>query len=187
MEALGFNVTAHRIAAYSFAALIAAVAGILLTWLNGQISPGTAGIGPVIDILIIAVVGGLRHPIGPFIGALIYVVLRTFALDALVAVGIAGERFQLLIGLGFLLIVLFSPDGVLGLWSRLARAPATRPEGALGMTSLTERTLRQPPPVDSRFCGNDGNGRPVRAPGPEVPSPDRGTVCRRGRAFAGMT
>ena len=118
MEALGFNVTAHRIAAYSFAALIAAVAGILLTWLNGQISPGTAGIGPVIDILIIAVVGGLRHPIGPFIGALIYVVLRTFALDALVAVGIAGERFQLLIGLGFLLIVLFSPDGVLGLWSR---------------------------------------------------------------------
>ena len=118
MGALGFNVTAHRIAAYSFAALIAAVAGILLTWQTGQISPGTAGVGPVIDILIIAVVGGLRHPIGPFIGALIYVVLRTFALDALVAVGLAGERFQLLIGLGFLLIVLFSPDGVLGLWSR---------------------------------------------------------------------
>ena len=69
MEALGFNVTAHRIAAYSFAAVIAGVAGILLAWLNGQISPGTAGVGPVIDILIIAVVGGLRHPIGPFIGA----------------------------------------------------------------------------------------------------------------------
>ncbi len=118
MEALGFNVTAHRIAAYAFAAAIAAVAGILLTWLNGQISPGTAGIGPVIDILVIAVIGGLGHPIGPFIGALIYVVLRTFALDVLVAVGMAGERFQLLIGLVFLLIVLFSPDGVLGLWQR---------------------------------------------------------------------
>ena len=117
MEALGFNVTAHRIAAYGFAALIAAVAGILLTWLNGQISPGTAGVGPVIDVLVIAVVGGLRHPVGPFIGALIYVVLRTFALDALVAVGLPAERFQLLIGLGFLLIVLFSPDGLLGLWS----------------------------------------------------------------------
>ena len=72
----------------------------------------------MIDILIIAVVGGLRHPIGPFIGAIIYVVLRTFALDALVAVGLPAERFQLLIGLGFLLIVLCSPDGVLGLWSR---------------------------------------------------------------------
>jgi branched-chain amino acid transport system permease protein len=118
MEALGFNVTAHRIAAYTFAAFIAAIAGILLTWHSSQISPGTAGIQPVIDILIIAVVGGLAHPIGPFIGALIYVILRTFALDALVAVGLAGERFQLLIGLGFLLIVFFSPDGVLGLWQR---------------------------------------------------------------------
>ena len=63
-------------------------------------------------------VGGLRHPIGPFIGAIIFVLLRTFALDALVAVGLAGERFQLLIGLGFLAIVFWSDDGVLGLWSR---------------------------------------------------------------------
>jgi branched-chain amino acid transport system permease protein len=118
MEALGFNVTAHRIAACSFASVIAAIAGILLVWLNSQVSPGTAGIGPVIDILVIAVVGGLGRPIGAFVGALIYVVLRTFALDALVAVGLDGARFQLLIGLGFLLIVFFSPDGVLGLWAR---------------------------------------------------------------------
>ena len=118
MAALGFNVTAHRIAAYAFAALIAAIAGVLLVWHGGQISPGTAGVGPVIDILIIAVVGGLSRPIGAFIGAIIYVILRTFALDVLVAVGLDGKRFQLLIGLGFLLIVLFSPDGVLGLWNR---------------------------------------------------------------------
>lgn len=118
MAALGFNVTAHRIAAYTFASVIAAVAGILLVWLNGQVSPGTAGVGPAIDILIIAVVGGLRRPLGPFIGAIIYVLLRTFALDVLVSLGLAGERFQLLIGLGFLVIVFWSPDGVLGLWDR---------------------------------------------------------------------
>jgi branched-chain amino acid transport system permease protein len=126
MEALGFNVTAHRIAAYAFAALIAAIAGVLLVWHGGQISPGTAGVGPVVDILIIAVAGGIGRPIGPFIGALIYVVLRTFALDVLEAVGFDGKRFQLLIGLGFLLIVLFSPDGVLGLWERW-RARILRP------------------------------------------------------------
>jgi branched-chain amino acid transport system permease protein len=117
MAALGFDITAHRIAAYAFAAVIAAVAGILLVWNNTQISPGTAGIGPVIDILVIAVVGGITHPIGPFIGALIYVLLRTFSLDVLVAVGLDGARFQLIIGAGFLLIVLFSPDGLVGLWS----------------------------------------------------------------------
>ncbi|NKC11666.1 MAG: branched-chain amino acid ABC transporter permease [Gammaproteobacteria bacterium] len=118
MAALGFNVPAHRIAAYAFASFIAAIAGVLLVWLNGQISPGTAGVGPVIDILVIAVVGGLAHPIGPFIGALIYVLLRTFALDVLAGVGLDPQRFQLLIGLGFLAIVFFSPDGVLELWQR---------------------------------------------------------------------
>ncbi|MEM6762911.1 MAG: branched-chain amino acid ABC transporter permease [Pseudomonadota bacterium] len=118
MAALGFNVTAHRIAAYSFASLLAGTAGVLLVWLNGQVSPGTIAVGPAIDILIIAVVGGLAHPIGPFLGAILYVLLRTFALDVLVAIGLSGERFQLLIGLGFLVVVFFSSDGLLGLWKR---------------------------------------------------------------------
>ncbi len=118
MEAIGYNVTAHRIAAYAVAALIAAVGGVLMVWLNNQISPGSAGIEATIDLLVIAVVGGLGNPIGPFVGALIYVILRTFALDALVAVGLDGRRFQTIIGLGFLVIVLFSPDGVVGLWRR---------------------------------------------------------------------
>jgi len=126
MAALGFNVNAHRIAAYTFAAFFAAIAGILLSWLNGQISPGTAGIGPVIDILIIAVVGGLRRPIGPFIGALLYVLLRTFSLDVLVSLGLDGQRFHMLIGLGFLAIVFFSPDGMLGLWERWKARAATQ-------------------------------------------------------------
>jgi branched-chain amino acid transport system permease protein len=81
--------------------------------------PGTAGIPQVIDILVIAVVGGLKRPIGPFIGALIYALLSVFASDILVALGMAGERFKLAVGLGFLAVVLFSPDGVLGLWQRL--------------------------------------------------------------------
>jgi branched-chain amino acid transport system permease protein len=118
MEAIGYNVTAHRIAAYTFASLIAAVGGILMVWLNNQISPGTVGIEATIDLLVIAVVGGLGHPIGAFVGAIIFVILRTFALDALVAVGLDGRRFQTIIGLGFLVIVLFSPDGVIGLWRR---------------------------------------------------------------------
>ena len=118
MAALGFNVTAHRIAAYAFASLIAGVAGVLLVWLNGQVSPGTIAVGPAIDILIIAVVGGLAHPIGPFLGAILYVLLRTFAIDVLVALGLGGERFQLLIGLGFLVVVFFSSDGILGLIKR---------------------------------------------------------------------
>jgi branched-chain amino acid transport system permease protein len=118
MAALGFNVNAHRIAAYVAAAFLAALGGVLLVWSYGEIAPGTVSVSAAIDILIIAVVGGIGNPIGPFLGALIYAVLKTFALDVLVSIGLDGNRFRLLIGVGFLVIVFFSPDGVIGLWAR---------------------------------------------------------------------
>ena len=114
MNALGFNVTLHRIAAHGFAGVIASLGGILYVWLNGRVSPGTIDIGPVINILVIAVLGGLGHPLGPFIGAALFVLLQNFAIDL-----IDPERFNTLIGLTFLIIVLVSPDGLLGLRQQL--------------------------------------------------------------------
>jgi branched-chain amino acid transport system permease protein len=125
MAALGFNVRAHRIAAYAVAGLLAGLGGLLLVWYNGRISPGTIGVGGAINILVIAILGGLRRPIGPFIGALFFVLLDNFAIDL-----IDRERFNLVIGIAFLAVVLFSPDGVLGLWDglkrRLAKTAAQR-------------------------------------------------------------
>jgi branched-chain amino acid transport system permease protein len=129
MAALGFNVTAHRIAAYAVAGLVAAVAGVLLVWYNGLITPGSVGTYWLINILIIAVLGGMRHPIGPFMGALVFVLLQNFAVDL-----VDRERFNLLIGGIFLLIVLFSPDGLLGWWAvlraHLLKASRARVAGA---------------------------------------------------------
>lgn len=121
MRALGFNVTVHRILAYTVAALIAAWGGVLMVWLNGRISSGTVGVGPTINILIIAVVGGLGHPIGAFLGAVLFILLQNFAIDL-----IDRERFNLLIGAVFLVIVLFSPDGMLGIWQKIKSALAKR-------------------------------------------------------------
>ena len=114
MRALGYNVTLHRVVAYFFSGLIAGTAGVLMVWFNGRISPGSVSVNVVIDILVIAVVGGLRHPIGPFLGAIFFVLLENFAIDL-----IDRERFNTVIGLAFLIVVLFSPDGILGLWIRI--------------------------------------------------------------------
>ena len=114
MNALGFNVVAHRVAAYALAGLIAAVGGILLVWYNGLITPGSVSTSWLINILVIAVLGGMSHPIGAFLGAIAFVLLQTFAIDL-----IDRERFNLVIGGVFLAIVLFSPDGLLGLWAKL--------------------------------------------------------------------
>ena len=107
MAAMGYNVNAHRLAAYAIAGIISGIAGVLLVWSTGQISPNTGSIGPIIDILVITVIGGINRPIGPFVGALIYVILRTYSLDFLNAVGLDGERFKLVIGITFLVIVYF--------------------------------------------------------------------------------
>ena len=112
MEALGFHVNGCRLLAYAVASVLAAVGGILTVWMNDRIDPGTIGIGPTIDILVIAVIGGLGHPIGAFIGALIFTLLDNFAVDL-----IDRERFNTVIGAVFLVIVLFSPDGAIG-WFR---------------------------------------------------------------------
>ena len=114
MASLGYHVTAHRVAAYAVAGLLAAVGGVLMVWYNGRISPGTVNLGAMIGILIIAVLGGMKHPVGAFIGAIVYVLLQNFAIDLVVR-----ERFNLVIGGVFLAIVLFSPDGLLGLWAKL--------------------------------------------------------------------
>ncbi len=112
MNALGFNVTAHRVAAYAVAGVLAAIGGVLMVWYNNRVSPGSASTEMMLNILIIAVMGGMKHPIGAFIGAIVFVLVQNFAIDI-----IARERFNLVIGAAFLSIVLFSPDGLLGLWS----------------------------------------------------------------------
>lgn len=130
MQALGFDVTAHRVAAYAVSGFLAAVAGVLLVWYNGRISPGSVGTGAMINILIIAVLGGMKHPIGAFIGAIVFVLLQNFAIDL-----VDRERFNLVIGGVFLAIVLFSPDGLLGLWqslrTRLVRRNSNRGPGRI--------------------------------------------------------
>ena len=109
MRAVGFDITAHKVVAYFLAGIIAGLPASLV-WFNGRVSPGTIDVGQAIEVLVIAVIGGLRHPIGPFIGAVFVILIQTFAIDI-----VGAERFNTLIGL-FLAIVFMSPDGLLGLW-----------------------------------------------------------------------
>lgn len=116
VSALGYNVALHRIAAFGVAGFIAGCGGVLATIYNIGISPGTIGLGATVNVLIMAVIGGLGHPIGAFLGSLIFTVFDTFA-----ATIYDRDRFNTLIGLVFLIIVLASPDGVLGVGARLRR------------------------------------------------------------------
>lgn len=118
MRALGYWVGLHRIVIFGIGGFVAGLSGVLGIWYRGSMSPGTVDLTRTIDVLIIAVVGGLGYPIGAFVGALFFVLVQTFA-SSLILFGISfDERFNTLIGLSFLLVVLFSPTGLMGLADR---------------------------------------------------------------------
>ena len=120
MRALGFNVTRHRILAFGLAALVAAVAGVLSVWYNRRITPGSINLAQTIDVLIIAVIGGLYRLEGAWVGALTYALLDNYSREWTPTVGnvLGPERFNTILGIVFLVIVLLSPGGLMGLWER---------------------------------------------------------------------
>ena len=131
MRALGFNVTRHRILAFGLASLIAAVAGIFSVWYNRRITPGSINLAQTIDILIIAVIGGLYRLEGAWVGALTYALLDNYSRDWTPSVGdiLGPERFNTILGIVFLVIVLVSPGGLVGLWERVQERMGRRRRG----------------------------------------------------------
>ena len=130
MRALGFDVTRHRMLAFTLAALVAGIAGVLSVWYNRRISPGSINLAQTIDILIIAVVGGLYRLEGAWVGALVYALIDNYSREWVPDVGqvLGPARFNTIIGLVFLVIVLLSPGGIIGLWER-ARDGIRRRQG----------------------------------------------------------
>jgi ABC-type branched-subunit amino acid transport system permease subunit len=61
---LGYNGALHRIAAFGVAGFVAGAGGVLATFYNIGISPGSIGLGATVNILVMAVIGGLGHPVG---------------------------------------------------------------------------------------------------------------------------
>ncbi len=121
MRALGFDVVRHRALAFGLAALIAAVAGVLSVWYNRRISPGSINLAQTIDVLIIAVVGGLYRLEGAWVGALVYSLIDNYSREYTPTIGnvLGPERFNTIIGVIFLVIVLVSPGGLVGIWESL--------------------------------------------------------------------
>ncbi len=123
MASLGFNVPLHRTLAFVIAGFVAACAGILYIWWNGQIDPTSISIGPTLDLLIIAVIGGISYLEGAWLGALVYVAANIYLRNVPLVdlIGITEARFNTVIGFLVLLIMVLSPEGIMGIIDRLRR------------------------------------------------------------------
>jgi branched-chain amino acid transport system permease protein len=123
MRSLGYNVPLHRALAFALGAFIASIAGVLSVWFNTQISPGSIRIDQTIAVLIIAVIGGLSRLEGAWMGAIAYTLIDNYSRQWTPTVGnwLGPDRFETIIGIIFLIIVLLSPDGLIGIGQKVRR------------------------------------------------------------------
>jgi branched-chain amino acid transport system permease protein len=136
MASLGYSVVLHRTIAFAFGGLIAGIGGVLFVWWNGHIDPASINLAAMINVLVIAVIGGLYRLEGAWLGAFVFVVLNNYAQQ----IGFIGPRFATLIGAIFLVIVLVSPGGLMGLWERaLTLVPGQRRDSSDRTTIAAER------------------------------------------------
>jgi branched-chain amino acid transport system permease protein len=133
MASLGYAVPLHRTLAFGLAAFVAALGGVLYAWWAGQVSPGDVDLPQTISVLVMAVIGGLVRIEGAWIGAFVVVLMQNYITASthipLLGFGgtLFGGSFNTVIGVIFLIIVVVSPDGLLGLWDRLFDRLERRP------------------------------------------------------------
>jgi len=108
MPAIGAPSRAHLRKAYTIAAVIAGVAGALLTHTTSTVSLEVLSFQRSADVLVILILGGAGRLYGGIIGAVIYMVARDqFS-------GINPQFWYFWIGLLLVLVVMFLPNGILG-------------------------------------------------------------------------
>jgi branched-chain amino acid transport system permease protein len=117
MASLGYNVRLHRTLAFGFAGFVAAAGGVLFAWWNQHIDPASIQLSAVIDVLVIAVIGGLYRLEAAWLGAFVWVVLNNYVQR--LGFWSLSTRFETVIGAIFLVIILVSPSGLIGIWERL--------------------------------------------------------------------
>jgi branched-chain amino acid transport system permease protein len=108
MPAIGAPSLAHLRKAYTMAAVMAGVAGALLTHTTSTVSLDVLSFGRSADVLVILILGGAGRLYGGIIGAIIYMVARDqFS-------GINPQYWYFWIGLLLVVVVMFLPNGILG-------------------------------------------------------------------------
>jgi branched-chain amino acid transport system permease protein len=107
MRSLGYNVPLHLMLAFAVSGFFAGAAGALYALFNSFVSPSTVELSQSVAGLLMAITGGIGTLFGSFIGAGAIIVLQNI-------VSSYTARWPTVLGLTFVLIMIFAPEGVLG-------------------------------------------------------------------------
>ncbi|MEX3898386.1 branched-chain amino acid ABC transporter permease [Paraburkholderia sp. JPY432] len=107
-QALGFNVTRHKLVAFCISAVFSGVAGAMLVFYQGTASVSTVvDLSVGVQIIIAAVLGGRRTILGAVLGSIFLIVAGEFLRPL-------GQLNTFVVAAVALAALLFFPDGLLG-------------------------------------------------------------------------
>jgi len=113
--AIGVDVKLHQLTALVIAGFFGGVAGSLFVVVENSVFPDMMFWTFSLEVLIMCLLGGMYTFFGPFVGASVIVLLRVFA-------SVHTRYWGLILGTILTLVIIFLPDGVLGLFVRRPQA-----------------------------------------------------------------
>ena len=109
MKALGYNTFRYKMTAFALSGGFASVGGLLFAHFFRHATPESLHWSTSGEVMIILIIGGSGTLTGPVLGAAL---VRLFPL----LVSSYTERWETLMGLLFIIFVIFAPQGMMGLW-----------------------------------------------------------------------
>src|SRR3984957_2150100 len=107
MRSLGYNVPLHLFIGFTVSGFFAGIAGALYAMFNNFVSPSTVALAQSVEGVLMMIAGGVGTLFGGFVGAAAIIALEN-------AVSAYTERWQMVLGVTFILIMIFAPEGIIG-------------------------------------------------------------------------
>ena len=136
MNALGYNVWLIRFVAFLFSGFWSGVAGLMFIYYNQFISPQVSALTSSAEALLMVISGGSATLLGPIVGAAIVVIMKN-------VVSAYVERWNMALGIIFVLIITFMPEGLVPgsvrLWKLAWQGMRKQPAAPAASTALKEQ------------------------------------------------
>ena len=128
-EALGIDSSRFKLAAHALSAALVALAGGLYAINFQYVAPGSVfDFRLSLSIVLMPIIGGVGTIAGPVLGAVVFSYLQI----KLLTIPALRDSYLFLYGGLLILVMLFEPKGIVGLWNRLVDAVSRRRGGADG-------------------------------------------------------
>ncbi len=114
MTALGYNVSFYKTAAFTLSGALAGLAGALYATHAGFVSPSLAGVTFSTEVVVWVAIGGRLSLLGALAGGVLVSALSNYLSS------ISPQYWQLALGFIFILVIMFSRDGLAGAVAALA-------------------------------------------------------------------